>query len=136
MWDSVYIYLLISVLFLGISNLFFKKSVQHIGSINTTLWYYIFGFLFSCILYFSVKKTIITNYTELKWPLFVAIFLFISVFLFNLALQEIKTSIASAARSLAFIITIMVNLYFFKDILSSKNLLKIILGISSVLLMK
>lgn len=130
------LFLLISVLFLGISNIFFEKSVKHVGPINTTMWYYIFGLLLSSLFYFFIEKPVITNYTVLKWPFLVALFLVSSVFLFNISLQKINITIASTVRSLAFIITILLNFYLSKESLTSKQLLGMILGISSIILMQ
>lgn len=134
--NNSYLLLFASMIFLGVSNIFFQKSTQIIGPINTTWWYYIFGLLLSTVIYLVSEKPVITDYTAIKWPFFVALFLVMSVCLFNFALQKINVSIASTVRSLSFITTILLSFYFSEEVLSSRQLLGMVLGIGSILLMK
>lgn len=134
--NNAFFFLIASMISLGISNLFFEKSTKIIGPINTTWWYYFFGLILATLFYLVSDKTPITDYKTIKWPFLIALFLVFSVYLFNIALQKINISIASTLRSLAFIVTILLNIYLSKDPLSYKQIVGILVGICSILLVK
>lgn len=134
--NSSYVFLIGSMVCLGISTLFFEKSTHTIGALNTTLWYYILGTLFAVTLYFFSKKTPISDVNNLKWVFLVTFFLFSSVYLFTLSLQKIDVSIAATIRALSFVVTILISFYFSHNAINFKQVIGILLGIGAIVCLK
>lgn len=133
--NNGYLLLISSSLSLGISSIFFYKSTNSLGAVTTTLWYYLFGFIISLVIYFISKKEINTNYKHLVWPMLTAIFLTISVYTYNISLKTINVSVASTIRSLSFVFTIIIAVVFTGEVIDSKQLIGGVLTVIGVILM-
>ena len=134
--NSAYLFLIGSMVCLGVSTIFFEKSTLSIGAYNTTLLYYISGTVLSLLLFFFVKKTPIAAISDLKWVFLASVFLFSSVYLFTLSLQKIDVSIAATVRALSFIVPVLVSFYFSSESISPKQVVGILMGVVAIICMK
>ena len=134
--NSAYLFLIGSMVCLGVSTIFFEKNTLSIGAYNTTLLYYISGTVFSLLLFFFVKKTPILAISDLKWVFLASVFLFSSVYLFTLSLQKIDVSIAATVRALSFIVPVLVSFYFSSESISPKQVVGILMGVVAIICMK
>lgn len=125
-----------SLLFLGISNIFFQKSTKALGADTTTVWYYVFGALISAIVYSFRTNTEPFQLSELKWPLFTAISLLLSVYFFTISLQEMEVSKASTIRSMAFVVSLVILCFFGMEKLTAQKVIGIGFAIVALLMLK
>ncbi|MBI2641855.1 DMT family transporter [Candidatus Roizmanbacteria bacterium] len=129
-----YLLIILSALFLGIANIFYKKSSVLIGAINTTFFYYLFGFILAFIIWIFFKEK--TEFTpgNMGNAFLISFFLVISVLLFTIGINkpEVSIPIASTIRSLAFVSTVFIAILFLKESLTVTNTIGIMLAIASV----
>lgn len=126
-----YIMIIISALSLGVANAFYKKSTASIGPINTTFYYYVFGTIFSFIIWFVLKEPGKVEVKQMIHPVLIAVFLCLSIVTFNIGLQNTKVSISSTIRSFSFVFSIIIAVIFLKETLSIRQIFGIILAFAS-----
>lgn len=130
-----YIIIIISALSLGIANAFYKKSTASIGPINTTFYYYIFGTIFSLIIWLVLKEPVKVEFRQMIHPILIAVFLCLSIVTFNVGLQNTKLSLSSTIRSFSFVFSVIIAVIFLKESLSIKQLFGIVLAFASFFLL-
>jgi drug/metabolite transporter (DMT)-like permease len=130
-----YAFVVISAATLGIANIFYKKSTVAIGANNTTFWYYLFAMVLATGMVLIDGTDLRVTPSKLLPTVLVAVFLFISVFTFNLGLQSTKVSISSTIRSLSFLVTLVISSTFLRESLSVRQWIGVVLGTAAILLM-
>lgn len=130
-----YIIIVISAISLGIANAFYKKSTAAIGAFNTTFYYYLFGTIFSLIIWYFKRETGKIEISQLIYPAIIAFFLSLSIFAFTVGLSKTKLSISSTIRSFSFVVSIFVAVVFMKETLSIKQIIGLVLAAVSVFLL-
>lgn len=129
------IFIIISMCCLGISTFIYKKSTDAVGPVNTTFFYYLFAFIMAAIYWFIYREEQAFAITALIWPFLIALFLFISVLAFNYALSHLlPVSIASAIRSLSFVVTIALAVTIGRERLHPKDIVAIVLATAALTL--
>jgi drug/metabolite transporter (DMT)-like permease len=94
-----------SMIFMGISSFLYKRSTDAIGATNTTFYYYLFSIVIATLVWLIFREKQAFSKSLLLWPFLIAVFLFLSVWFFNLSLRHIEISTAATIRGLFFIIT-------------------------------
>lgn len=94
-----------SMFFMGISSFLYKRSTDAIGPTNTTFFYYLFSIFIATGVWLVFRERQDFDKTALVWPLIIAVCLFLSVWLFNMALTEVQVSVAATIRGLFFLVT-------------------------------
>lgn len=130
-----YSIIVISAISLGIANAFYKKSTATIGAFNTTFYYYLFGTLFSLIIWYFKREEGKVELSQLIYPAIIAFFLSLSIFAFTIGLVKTKLSISSTIRSFSFVVSIFVAVVFMSESLNIKQIIGLILAAISVFLM-
>ena len=130
-----YVIVLVSAAALGIANIFYKKSTALIGSINTTFFYYLFGFVFAFLIWLFFREPGKLAIENLRYPILISIFITLSVTTFTLGLAGSKVSISSTIRSLSFLVTLVLSMIVFKEKLSVRQYVGIATAVVSILLM-
>lgn len=129
------VFIIISMCCLGISTFIYKKSTDAVGPVNTTFFYYLFAFIMAAIYWLIFREEKSFTAAALIWPFLVALFLFISVLSFNYALShKLPVSIASAIRSLSFVVTIALAVIISRDRLHPKDIVAIVLATAALTL--
>lgn len=130
-----FLYLLASVFFLGCSNIFFKKSSLAIGALSTTVWYYVFGCVLAIVLALVTKEKVTIHVHELKPVMFLAGCIFLSVYCYTKAIEDVSVGIASTVRSLSFVVTICVSFFMGEMVFSLKTIIGIVLAMAALFLL-
>lgn len=129
------LFIIVSMSCLGISTFIYKKSTEAVGPVNTTFFYYLFAFIMAGIYWLIFREEQPFSKTDLIWPLLVALFLFISVLTFNYALSQLlPISIASAIRSLSFVVTIALAVIITREKIHPKDIVAIVLATAALTL--
>lgn len=113
--SNPYLFLLGSIVCLGISNLLFKTSNNVMGAIHTTFYYYLFGILVSGVFLFLSGEKKPLSFFSLRYLVPLSILMVCSVYLYTKSLKEIPVSIASSVRLLAFLVSVIASIFFLKE---------------------
>lgn len=129
-----YAFAFVSAIGLGVTNFLFTRSAKALGSVNTTFYYYVFALVIGmvCWLPFSENKQF--SISELKWPIFIAIAMFISNLTYSYAVRYFDTSTPAIIRAVSFFITGLIAISFNREHLSLKDWLAFLLVSSGILL--
>ncbi|MCP5079072.1 MAG: DMT family transporter [Psychromonas sp.] len=125
---------LISMTGLGISNFLYKRSTDAIGAVNTTFHYYLFSLGIAMLVWYFFREKKMPVVEELHWPALIALSLFTSVLAFNYAIKYIEVSIGSTIRSLAFLVTVVLAVIFYKEQLHLKDYVALAFAFSAIVL--
>lgn len=130
-----FVFILVSMACLGITNFLFKFSSTSLGPTRSTFYYYLFGLGLSCIalLVDRGKREYVPQ--DLVVPALIAAFLFVSILTYNYALNNMPVSKASTIRSLSFIVTLVLALVVTKEKLILKDYLAIGLASGAIFLL-
>jgi drug/metabolite transporter (DMT)-like permease len=129
-----YTFAFVSAVGLGVTNFLFTRSAKALGSVNTTFYYYVFALVIgmACWLPFSENREF--NISELKWPAFIAIAMFISNLTYSYAVRYFDTSTPAIIRSVSFFITGLIAISFNREHLTLKDWLAFLLVASGIFL--
>ncbi len=130
-----YTLIIISALTLGITSVLYKKSTTEMGPVNTTFYYYLFGTIISFVVWVLFRSSEKVLVKDLVYPGLIAIFLFISILTFNIGLQKTKVSISATIRAFSFIFSTIIAVLIFKEEVSPKQVIGIVLAGISLFLM-
>lgn len=130
-----YIFIIISALTLGITSVLYKKSTTVLGPINTTFYYYLFGAVLAFIFWVIFKSPEKVEVRDLIYPGLISVTLFISILTFNIGLQHTKVTISSTIRAFSFVFSVIIAVVFFKEHITLKQIVGIILAAISIMLM-
>jgi len=125
---------LLSMVALGISNYLYKRSTQLMSPINTTFFYYLFSVVIAGVVWMVFREKEPIPRGALVWPALIAIFLFVSVLTFNMAVQTMNVSAGATVRSLSFVITILLGVVVSQERLSPKDYVAVGLAVVAVML--
>ena len=89
------LFILISMICLGITNFLFKLSSTSLGPTRSTFYYYLFGLGLSFIAWLVDKGKREHLPQDLVFPALIAAFLFVSILTYNYALDTMPASKAS-----------------------------------------
>ena len=123
---------LISMITMGISNYLYKRSTEVLGATNTTFFSYLFSVIIAMLIWFLFREKQSFSYADLFWPALLAVFLFISVWTFNYAVQFIDVSVATTIRSLGFVVTILLAIFISHEKLSTKDWIAVAFAVIAV----
>lgn len=130
-----YLLIILSALASGVVTVLYKKSTNVIGPINTTFYYYLFGTIITFVVWIFFKRAEPVRVEDLVYPGLIAIGLSFSIISFNFGLAHAKVSIAGTIRSFSFVFTIVLALIFFKEKLTIKQIIGVVLAIASMLML-
>lgn len=125
---------IVSAISLGISNSLYKQSSEVLSPVQTTFYYYLFSALLATIVWFFYGESKPISTTNLIWPAAIAVFLFLSVLTFNLAIMHLSVSMGATIRALSFLVTVMIGVCWYRDQVSWQQGLAIVLSLVSILL--
>ena len=125
---------LLSAVSLGVSNFLYKRSSEVLSPINTTFFYYSFSFVIALIVWWLFGERERISGSALIWPLLIAVFLFTSVLSFNYAVMSLDISLGATIRALSFIVTALLGVLIYKEILTYRLLLALFLMMAAVLI--
>lgn len=129
------IFIIISMICLGVSTFFYKKSTETAGPVNTTFFYYLFAFIMAAVYWIIFREKTPLSPAAMLWPFLVALFLFTSVLTFNYALSHtLPISVASAVRSLSFVVTTAMAVIIYRESLHPKDIIAILLAVAALTL--
>ena len=128
------IFSLLSMVTLGVSNYLYKRSTEFLGPTNTTFFYYMFSSVLAVIVWLLFREKERVTAPGLLWPALLAVFLFISVWTFNYAVQFIDVSVASTIRSLCFVITIFLAIFLSQEKLTTKDWIAVVFAVLALIL--
>lgn len=123
---------LLSMFFAGIGSLLFKESVQRIGAGATTIFYYIFGLVFSLLLVFLHARKLELSNQSIGWAIAAALSLCLSVLCFNSSLNSLNVSTSATIYSMAFVVTIVGAVLFQQEKLVTHDYIAALLAIGAV----
>ncbi len=129
-----FILALVSMAGLGVSNFLYKRSTDAIGPVNTTFFYYLFSVVISLIVWYFFREKEKPLLQGLHWPAVIALSLFTSVLAFNYAIKYIDVSVSATIRSLAFIVTVVLAVIFYKEQLFLKDYIALVFAILAIVL--
>lgn len=135
MFNISYLLVLMSAFCLGIANIFYKKSTDLIGGINTAFFYYMFGFLLVSIVWLIFREDRQINFKALLNPFIIAVFLTTSVVTFMLGITNSRIAVSSTIRSLSFLFTILIAVLFLREKISIKQILGICSAVLAIFLL-
>jgi drug/metabolite transporter (DMT)-like permease len=102
--------------------------------ITTTFFYYLFSLVIAGVVWILFRERAPIPRGALVWPALIAVFLFVSVLSFNIAVQTMSVSAGATIRSLSFIITILLGVVVSQEKLSAKDYVAVGLAVSAVVL--
>jgi drug/metabolite transporter (DMT)-like permease len=114
---------LAATVLLGVAYFLFGKSTKAIGPSNTTLFYYMFGFVFAVIIWIALGHRQSFSKSDLIWPALTALALSMSVLLYNTSFKYMRVSVATTIYSLSFVITVVLAILIGKEHLQIKDFL-------------
>ena len=123
---------LVSMITMGISNYLYKRSTEALGATNTTFFSYLFSVIIAMLIWSLFGEKQPFSYADLFWPALLAVFLFISVWTFNYAVQFIDVSVATTIRSLGFVVTILLAIFISHEKLSTKDWIAVVFAVIAV----
>jgi len=123
---------LAATLLLGVAYFLFSESTKAIGPSNTTLFYYMFGFVFAVIIWIALGHRQSFSKTDLIWPVLTALSLSVSVLLYNMSFKYMKVSVATTIYSLSFVMTIALAILIRKEHLQIKDFVASGLAVAAV----
>lgn len=123
-----------SMVFMGISSYLYKRSTDALGATNTTFYYYLFSIIIATGVWLVFRERNDFPKSALMWPLLIAVFLFLSVWLFNLSLQYLDVSLAATIRGMFFVVTLLLALIISKEQPTPLSFLAVGLAVTSVVL--
>ena len=127
----------VSMVTLGVANFYYKESTQALGPVNTTFYYYLFGFAIALCVWLAFRErdfSLKSSYEGLVWPLMIAVFLFASVLSFNYSVKYINVSVGSTIRSMSFLVTVVLAFFVYKETFTVKDYVAMFLALIAVVL--
>jgi drug/metabolite transporter (DMT)-like permease len=124
----------VSAVSLGISNSLYKQSSEVLSPVQTTFYYYLFSALLATVVWFFYGESKPVSVTNLVWPAAIAVFLFLSVLSFNLAIVHLSVSMGATIRALSFLVTVMIGVCWYRDQVTWQQGLAVVLSLVSILL--
>ncbi len=125
---------LLSMTGLGVSNFLYKRSSDAIGAVNTTFFYYLFSVGISLVVWYFFREKEKSLLEGLHWPAIIAVSLFTSVLAFNYAIKYIDVSVGATIRSLAFLVTVVLAVVFYKEQLLLKDYIALVFAMLAIVL--
>ena len=132
--SSGFLFAVASMLFLGVSNFFYKKSAEALGPTNSTFYYYLFSLILASVAWFFFGENSEVPANKFIWPVLLAISLFLSVWTFNYAVKSLELSVASTIRGLFFLVPVCAAPFLIGERLGWKELLAVVFAILSIIL--
>ena len=123
---------IISMVFAGISAYLYKRCSPTFGPANTTFFYYLSGSLIAALVRLGARERISFSRSDLIWPFLTALTLFVSIWAFNFALQQINVSLASPIRSMSFVITAVLAVTLSGERLFTKDYIALVLVAAAI----
>ena len=132
--NSGFLFAIASMVFLGASTFFYKKSSDAFGPTNSTFYYYLYSLILASILwlFFREREPIAQN--AHIWSILLSITLFLSVWSFNFAVKSLDLSVASTIRSLFFLVPVLVAPFIFGERLSPREIVAVLFAVVAVVL--
>ena len=117
---------------LGVGTFLYKKSTQEIGPTHTAFFYYFFSVIIAGVVWCLIKDKAPIAKETLLWPALMAAALYCSVLAFSFAVQTLEVSVASTIRSLSFLVTLALAVFFYREQLTARDFIAVLCALAAM----